>query len=120
MFYLVPDSYSRPQTRESVESGKNSLEYESFEYESRLDTALLPRKEREGKGRRELETRGKGEEREEEEGKESWLGAGAAFPASSLSRGGGGERRGKRKTDRSKRQKAAVEIEPPSTSFLLC
>ncbi len=40
-FYLVSDSYSRPQTRESVESSKNSLEYESFEYESRLDTPLL-------------------------------------------------------------------------------
>ena len=39
-FYLVPDSYSRPQTRESVESAKKCLEYESFEYESRLDTAL--------------------------------------------------------------------------------
>ena len=40
-FYLDPDSYSRPQTRESVESAKNGLEYESFEYESRLDTALV-------------------------------------------------------------------------------
>ncbi len=39
-FYLVPDSYSRAQTRESVESAKNGLEYESFEYESRLDTPL--------------------------------------------------------------------------------
>ncbi len=38
--YLVLDSYSRPQTRESVESAKKWLEYESFEYESRLDTAL--------------------------------------------------------------------------------
>ncbi len=38
--YLVSDSYSRPQTRESVESGKKGLEYESFEYESRLDTPL--------------------------------------------------------------------------------
>ncbi len=37
----MPDSYSRPQTRESVESAKKWLEYESFEYESRLDTALL-------------------------------------------------------------------------------
>ena len=36
----MSDSYSRAQTRESVESGKNSLEYESFEYESRLDTPL--------------------------------------------------------------------------------
>ena len=33
--YLVPDSYSRPQTRESVESAKKGLEYES-----RLDTPL--------------------------------------------------------------------------------
>ncbi len=40
-FYLVPDSYSRPQTRESVESAKKWLEYESFEYESRLDTPLV-------------------------------------------------------------------------------
>ena len=40
-FYLVPDSYSRPQTRESVESAKKGLEYESFEYESRLDTPLI-------------------------------------------------------------------------------
>ena len=40
LFYLVPDSYSRAQTRESVESAKKGLEYESFEYESRLDTAL--------------------------------------------------------------------------------
>ena len=40
-FYLVPDSYSRAQTRESVESAKKWLEYESFEYESRLDTALV-------------------------------------------------------------------------------
>ncbi len=39
-FYLVPDSYSRAQTRESVESAKKGLEYETFEYESRLDTAL--------------------------------------------------------------------------------
>ena len=39
-FYLVSDSYSRPQTRESVESTKNWLEYESFEYESRLDPSL--------------------------------------------------------------------------------
>ncbi len=39
--YLVPDSYSRPQTRESVESAKKWLEYESFEYESRLDTPLV-------------------------------------------------------------------------------
>ncbi len=37
----MPDSYSRAQTRESVESAKNGLEYESFEYESRLDTALV-------------------------------------------------------------------------------
>ncbi len=36
----MSDSYSRPQTRESVESAKKWLEYESFEYESRLDTAL--------------------------------------------------------------------------------
>ena len=34
------DSYSRPQTRESVESTKKWLEYESFEYESRLDPSL--------------------------------------------------------------------------------
>ena len=40
-FYLVPDSYSRPQTRESVESMKKWLEYESFEYESRLDPSLV-------------------------------------------------------------------------------
>ncbi len=40
-FYLVSDSYSRPQTRESVESVKKGLEYESFEYESRLDTPLI-------------------------------------------------------------------------------
>ncbi len=37
----MSDSYSRPQTRESVESAKKWLEYESFEYESRLDTALV-------------------------------------------------------------------------------
>ncbi len=37
----MPDSYSRPQTCESIESAKNGLEYESFEYESRLDTALV-------------------------------------------------------------------------------
>ncbi len=37
----MSDSYSRPQTRESVESAKKGLEYESFEYESRLDTALV-------------------------------------------------------------------------------
>ncbi len=42
-FYLVLDSYSRLQTRESLESGKNSLEYESFEYESGLDTPLVKR-----------------------------------------------------------------------------
>ncbi len=36
----MSDSYSRAQTRESVESAKKWLEYESFEYESRLDTAL--------------------------------------------------------------------------------
>ena len=40
-FYLVSDSYSKAQTRESVESAKKGLEYESFEYESRLDTPLL-------------------------------------------------------------------------------
>ncbi len=39
--YLVPDSYSRPETRESFESAKKWLEYESFEYESRLDTPLV-------------------------------------------------------------------------------
>ena len=40
-FHIVSDSYSKVQTRGSVESGKNSLEYESFEYESRLDTPLV-------------------------------------------------------------------------------
>ncbi len=34
------DSFQTPQTRESVESSKNRFEYESFEYESRLDPSL--------------------------------------------------------------------------------
>ncbi len=42
----MPDSYSRAQTRESGESAKNGLEYESFEYESRLDTPLVERRHR--------------------------------------------------------------------------
>ncbi len=36
----MSDSYSRAQTRESVESTKKWLEYESVEYESRLDPSL--------------------------------------------------------------------------------
>ena len=43
----MPDSYSRAQTRESVESKKKWLEYESFEYESRLDPSLNRRSEEE-------------------------------------------------------------------------
>ncbi len=35
------DSYSRALTRESVESTKKWLQYESFEYESRPDPSLL-------------------------------------------------------------------------------
>ena len=35
------DSFQTPQTRESVESTKKWLEYESFEYESRLDPSLM-------------------------------------------------------------------------------
>ncbi len=35
------DSFLPSWTRESVESAKNWLEYESFEYESRLDPSLL-------------------------------------------------------------------------------
>ena len=41
-FYVVPDSYSRAQTRESIEPAKKGLKYESFEYESRLDPSLIP------------------------------------------------------------------------------
>ncbi len=41
MYNLVRDSYSRPQTRESVESMNKWLEYESFDYESRLDPSLV-------------------------------------------------------------------------------
>ncbi len=52
----MSDSYSRPQTRESVESVKKRLEYESFEYESRLDTALLKSaRERRKKEKRKIE-----------------------------------------------------------------
>ena len=39
---ILLDSFQAPQTRESVESSKNGLEYESFEYESRLDPSLPP------------------------------------------------------------------------------
>ncbi len=35
------DSFQTPWTRESVESTKKWLEYESFEYESRLDPSLF-------------------------------------------------------------------------------
>ena len=35
------DSKFIPQTRESVESAKKGFEYESFEYESRLDPSLV-------------------------------------------------------------------------------
>ncbi len=35
------DSKFIPQTRESVESAKKCFEYESFEYESRLDPSLV-------------------------------------------------------------------------------
>ncbi len=38
--YIFLDSFQTPQTRESVESTKKWLEYESFEYESRLDPSL--------------------------------------------------------------------------------
>ncbi len=38
---ILLDSFQAPQTRESVESSKNGLEYESFEYESRLDPSLV-------------------------------------------------------------------------------
>ena len=35
------DLFQMPQIRESVESSKNCFEYESFEFESRLDPSLL-------------------------------------------------------------------------------